>query len=72
MRKEFAAVTVADQRTRGQWEEAGSPDAAERARQIAINAIATHTPMDIPAEIDEAIRGKFDNLLKVDRVAAGV
>jgi trimethylamine---corrinoid protein Co-methyltransferase len=64
MRQEyFQGNGVSDRRSRPQWEQAGQVDTRERARQIARKLLAEeHTPY-IPADIDKAMRSKFNILL---------
>jgi trimethylamine--corrinoid protein Co-methyltransferase len=69
LRTEFAPNTVADHRNRPQWVAGGCLDAAQRARKIAISTIAKHTPLPLDADLDDAIRARFDNLLKCDRAS---
>ncbi len=48
------------------WETDGSLDERERARRKARRILQEHCPTPIPAEIDTAIRRKFDILLPQD------
>jgi trimethylamine--corrinoid protein Co-methyltransferase len=65
MRSEyFQGNGVSDRKSRHQWEQAGSLDARERARQIARKILASSETPYIPAEIDRALREKFTILLE--------
>ena len=63
MRTEYEYPALADRRTPGDWEAAGSPDirqqAGERVRQI----LSTHYPQYIDPAIDRRIRDTFPILL---------
>jgi trimethylamine--corrinoid protein Co-methyltransferase len=52
-----------DRQRRQAWEAEGSLDQRERARRKARRILQEHNPVSIPAEIDAAIRRKFDILL---------
>ena len=52
-----------DRQRRQAWEAGGSLDERERARRKARRILQEHCPVPIPAEIDAAIRRKFDILL---------
>jgi len=64
MRSEyFQGNGVTDSKSRHQWEQGGSLDARERARNIARKILeAPETPY-IPEEIDRSIREQFNILL---------
>jgi trimethylamine--corrinoid protein Co-methyltransferase len=55
-----------DRQRRQAWEADGSLDERERARRKARRILQEHCPTPIPAEIDSAIRRKFDILLPQD------
>jgi trimethylamine---corrinoid protein Co-methyltransferase len=63
MRSEYEYPALADRRTPGEWEAAGSPDiraqAGERVRQI----LSTHYPEYIEPAVDRRIRETFPILL---------
>jgi len=63
MNSEYYYPHTADRKGREDWEEAGGLDMWERARQRARHILATHRPDPIPAEIDAAIRQRFEILL---------
>jgi trimethylamine--corrinoid protein Co-methyltransferase len=61
MRKEyFAGNGVTDRKIRDDWEQAGSQDAATRAREIAKTILAQEEKSYIPAELAQAIREKYN------------
>ena len=66
MRTEYEYPALADRRTPGEWESAGSPDirqqAGERVRQI----LSTHYPEYIDPAVDRRIRDAFPILLPVE------
>jgi len=63
MRSEYEYPALADRRTPGEWEAAGSPDirqlAARRVREI----LSTHYPQYIDPEVDRKIRSTYPILL---------
>jgi trimethylamine---corrinoid protein Co-methyltransferase len=64
MRSEyFQGNGVSDRKNRHQWEADGSMDTRERARGIALKILAAPESPHIPADIDAAIRHKFNILL---------
>jgi trimethylamine--corrinoid protein Co-methyltransferase len=64
MRSEyFQGNGVSDRRSRHQWEQGGSNDARQRAREIARKMLAAPETPHIPADIDQAMREKFNLLL---------
>ena len=64
MRQEyFQGNGVSDRRSRPQWEQGGAMDTRERARQMARKLLAEEQAPYIPADIDKAIRAKFNILL---------
>jgi trimethylamine---corrinoid protein Co-methyltransferase len=64
MRSEyFQGNGVSDRRIRHQWEQGGSNDARQRAREMARKMLASPEAPYIPADIDQAIREKFNILL---------
>jgi trimethylamine--corrinoid protein Co-methyltransferase len=66
MRTEYEYPAMADRRTPGEWESAGSPDirqqAGERVRQI----LSTHYPEYIDPAVDRRIRDAFPILLPAE------
>jgi trimethylamine--corrinoid protein Co-methyltransferase len=63
MNTEFYYPHTADRQAREDWEEDGGQDMWERARISARQILETHRPQPIPAEIDAAIRDRFEILL---------
>ena len=66
MNTEYYYPHTGDRRRRADWEADGSLDMRERARRKAYRILQTHKPLSIPAEIDEAIRERFEILLPRD------
>jgi len=70
MRSEYEYPALADRRTPGEWEPAGSPDirqqAGERVRQI----LSTHYPEYIDPAVDRKIRDTFPILLPAEHMNA--
>jgi trimethylamine--corrinoid protein Co-methyltransferase len=62
MRREFFYPRLADRQHRDHWEEKGSQDATTRARSLARRLLATHEPLPLPLEVDQAIRQRFPNI----------
>ena len=56
---------VTDRKNRDRWEADGSPDARQRALEIAGKLLSNPAPSYIPAQVDAAIREKFNILLSV-------
>ncbi|MBW2097030.1 MAG: trimethylamine methyltransferase family protein [Deltaproteobacteria bacterium] len=64
MRKEyFQGNGVSDQKSREQWEQDGSRDARERARDVARRMLSEEKISYISEEIDQVIRERFEILL---------
>ncbi len=64
MRREyFNGIGVADQDSREKWLEKGSQDARTRAREIAKKILAREEKAYIPADVEKAIREKYEILL---------
>ncbi len=63
MSSEYYYPHTGDRSSRGDWEAQGSLDMRERARQRARHILETHRPDPLPAEIDRAIRDRFEILL---------
>jgi trimethylamine--corrinoid protein Co-methyltransferase len=70
MRSEYEYPALADRKTPGEWEAAGSPDirqqAGERVRQI----LSTHYPEYIEPAVDRKIRDTFPILLPAEYMNA--
>ncbi len=56
MRSEFFFPKVSDRSNREKWLAEGGKDARQRAREIAINILATHKPLAIPCDIQAKIK----------------
>jgi trimethylamine--corrinoid protein Co-methyltransferase len=56
MRSEFFFPKVSDRSRREKWVEEGGKDARQRAREIAINILATHKPLAISSHIQAKIK----------------
>ena len=63
MQTEYHYPHTGDRRRRQDWEEDGSQDMRQRAQVKAREILDNHLPRGIPADIDEAIRRRFDILL---------
>jgi len=62
MRSEFFYPPMADRQNRASWEEAGKKDTRVRAVAWAEKLLQTHQPFELPAEVNAAIRTKFNIL----------
>jgi len=63
MTSEYFYPRTSDRQRRDNWEAEGSLDMRERARLKAKEILRTHHPEPFPAEIDTAIRERFEILL---------
>ena len=63
MRTEFEYPALADRRTPGEWEAAGSPDIREQAAERVKSILSSHYPEYIDPAVDEKIRENFPILL---------
>jgi trimethylamine--corrinoid protein Co-methyltransferase len=66
MNTEYYYPHTGDRRTREDWEARGAADMWERARRKVRDILASHQPVPIPSEIDQAIRQRFQILLPTD------
>lgn len=66
MNTEYYYPHTGDRQRRADWETDGSLDMREHARRKAQRILQTHKPLSIPAEIDAAIRKRFEILLPHD------
>jgi trimethylamine--corrinoid protein Co-methyltransferase len=71
MRTEFAYPQLADRRTPGEWEEAGSPDIRTLAGRRVRELLSTHYPEYIDPAVDRRIRERFDIRLPAESMRAG-
>jgi len=62
MRSEFFFPSLSDRSNREKWLAEGGKDARQRAKEIAINILATHKPLAIPGEVDKEIRSLVKGL----------
>lgn len=60
MRTELYDVTISDRQSRRDWEDAGTPDIVQAARQRALDILSTAEPPGLDPDIDTAIRDRFD------------
>lgn len=60
MRSEFFYPPLADRQNRAAWEEGGKKDARVRAVARVEKLLQTHQPLELPTEVDAAIRTKFN------------
>ena len=60
MNSDFLYPDIADRRSAQEWEEAGSKDIREVARERAREILASHWTRGFSAEVDAQIRAKFD------------
>ncbi|MBI3760341.1 MAG: trimethylamine methyltransferase family protein [Chloroflexi bacterium] len=69
MNTEYYYPHTADRRRRGDWEETGSRDMREVARDTAREILAIHKPIPIPAAVDSAIRQRYNIILPPELAA---
>jgi len=63
MRSEFFFPKVSDRSRREKWLAEGGKDARQRAREIAINILATHKPLAIPRDIQAKIKSGVKGMI---------
>lgn len=63
MRSEFFHPHISDRRNRVAWEEGDAKDTRARAVARVKELLQEHTPIGLPAEVDAAIRARFNILL---------
>jgi len=71
MRTEYEYPALADRRTPGEWETAGSPDIRELAGERVRRILSTHYPEYIDPAIDRRVRDTFPILLPTEYMNAG-
>jgi trimethylamine--corrinoid protein Co-methyltransferase len=59
MRSEYFYPAVADRQNRAAWEAAGKLDTRARAAARAASLLRDHEPAGLPAEVDRAVRARF-------------
>jgi len=64
MQRDYFYPRVADRDAPITWEENGRPNAARRARDIALSVLESHHPTYLDAEAERRIRGEFDIVLE--------
>lgn len=69
MQKEYIYPEVGDRNSPKEWFERNKPELNVTARQKVESVLSNHYPTHIPAEIDHAIRQKFDIQLAVDAMS---
>jgi trimethylamine--corrinoid protein Co-methyltransferase len=70
MRTEYEYPALADRRTPGEWEAAGSPDIRQQAGERVRRILSTHYPEYIDPAVDRRIRDAFPILLPVEHMKA--
>ena len=68
MSSDFLYPEIADRKSPDEWEESGSRDIREVAKEKARSIMATHYPRHISAEVDGKLREKFDIRLPNDKM----
>jgi len=63
MRSEFFFPKLSDRSRREKWLAEGGKDARQRAREIAINILATHKPLPIPSHIEAKIKSGVKGMI---------
>jgi trimethylamine--corrinoid protein Co-methyltransferase len=71
MRSEYEYPALADRRTPGEWESAGSPDIRELAGRRVRQILSTHYPKYIDPAVDRKIRETFPILLPEEFMQPG-
>jgi trimethylamine--corrinoid protein Co-methyltransferase len=71
MRSEFEYPALADRRTPGEWEAAGSPDIRAMAAERVKGILSTHYPEYIDPAVDAKIRERFPILLPAEAMKPG-
>jgi trimethylamine--corrinoid protein Co-methyltransferase len=66
MHSEYLYPELMDRSSRDDWEESGSRDIREAARERAAQILAEHWPVVIPPDLDAELRRRFDILLPLD------
>jgi trimethylamine--corrinoid protein Co-methyltransferase len=66
MQKEYIYPNIGDRTSPKEWAEQGKPVLIEKARRRVDEVLGTHFPTHIPADIDAAIRAKFNVELPLD------
>ncbi len=64
MREEHFVPRVADRQQRETWEESGRKDTFTRCREIVLEVLESHKPLQVDEEMVKAIRAKFPNFVQ--------
>ncbi len=70
MQTEYLYPRVGDRLGPREWRDGGAVTADDRARAHAREVLSTHFPSHIPADVDEAVRGRFDIRLPVEELGS--
>ena len=71
MKSDYLYPQIADRRSIGEWEESGSRDARELARERVSEILAAHYPGHVSAHTDAWIRQQYEIILPRSRMRAG-
>ena len=71
MRSDYVYPEIADRRSIGEWEKAGSRDAREIARDRTRKILAEHYPRHVSEAVDQAIRSHYTIILPRARMQPG-
>lgn len=71
MQSEYVYPAVADRLSPKQWIEAGRPDMLSRAVAEKKRLLARHFPRHVPKALDDQLRIRFGNLIRLPRAAMG-
>ena len=71
MESDYVYPLIADRQSPEDWAEDGARDMLERARGRAREILASHHPDTIPAEVDAALRRRYEILLPVSALRPG-
>lgn len=71
MKTDYVYPEIADRRSISEWQDAGSRDVRERARDRVRKILAEHYPHHIGAEVDARIRDSYNIILRRERMQAG-
>ena len=71
MKTDYLYPDIADRRSIDEWQEAGSRDAREVARDKVRTLLANHYPAHIPTAVDAKLRDNYNIILPPERMRAG-
>jgi trimethylamine--corrinoid protein Co-methyltransferase len=66
MQKDYIYPNIGDRTSPKEWAEQGKPVLIEKARQRVDEVLGSHYPTHIPADVDDAIRAKFNVKLPLE------